>query len=140
MPYWVYGRDATSGAADQMLSDAATPEAAREQATAQGMIVERIEPAPATPDLTSREPPFFRVSRRGVIIALAAACLLVPYIFPPWIEITTASMPIRDDRYVTVVTDVHRVGHLSRNESSNHRYEKDTALLAGECALVLAAA
>ena len=32
MPFWVHGRDATTGEPGQMLSDAATPEAAREQA------------------------------------------------------------------------------------------------------------
>lgn len=47
MPFWIYGKDAKTGRPAEMLSDAATPEAAREQATAQGITAERVEPAGA---------------------------------------------------------------------------------------------
>ena len=45
MPYWVHGRDAETGELiEPMFSEAESEEAARAEATARGMIVERVEP------------------------------------------------------------------------------------------------
>jgi len=45
MPFWVYGRDARSGQrTDPFFSDAADEATARAEASAQGMIVESVEP------------------------------------------------------------------------------------------------
>jgi hypothetical protein len=45
MPFWVYGRDSeTDQPTDPMFSQADTEDAARAEATSQGLIVERVEP------------------------------------------------------------------------------------------------
>ncbi|HEY2783651.1 MAG TPA: hypothetical protein VGJ05_01640 [Fimbriiglobus sp.] len=49
MGFWVYGRDEKSGDPDRMLSDADTPEAAREQAGRQGLVMDWAEPAVMLP-------------------------------------------------------------------------------------------
>jgi hypothetical protein len=44
MAFWVYGRDSQTGAkTDPLYSEAASEEAARAEATAQGMVVESVE-------------------------------------------------------------------------------------------------
>ena len=60
MAFWVYGHDAASGEPGQMLSDAATEEAARQQARDQGLVPDRVEPAPPPsrwPAAAAPEPP-----------------------------------------------------------------------------------
>ena len=45
MPYWIHGRDAETGEpTEPMFSEAQSEEAARAEATAQGMIVEWVKP------------------------------------------------------------------------------------------------
>jgi hypothetical protein len=50
MGFWVSGRDAVSGEPGRLLSDAATADAAREQARAQGLTPETVEPAEPAPE------------------------------------------------------------------------------------------
>ncbi len=90
MAFWVYGRDATSGQPGQMLSDAATAEAAREQAITQGLTPERVEPAPdeleplpPAPNATrwvlaDIDVPFASVLRFVVYVNLATLLIAVP--------------------------------------------------------------
>jgi hypothetical protein len=65
MPYWIYGKDGKTGQPTEMLSDADTPEAAREQATAQGITAERVVPAGAAKPAESLEGPVLDTSWPG---------------------------------------------------------------------------
>lgn len=56
MAFWVTGRDAVSGEAGRMLSDAGTADEAIEQVKAQGLIPDAAEPAVAPADLAPRRP------------------------------------------------------------------------------------
>lgn len=58
MPFWVNGRDSQTGqATDPFFSEAGSEEAAREEATAQGMIVESVERHTETERSPQRAPP-----------------------------------------------------------------------------------
>jgi hypothetical protein len=51
MPYWLYGRDAATGQpAEPFFSATASEEAARAEATAEGLFVEEVEFVPQRPE------------------------------------------------------------------------------------------
>jgi len=85
MAFWVYGRDANTGAPGQMLSDAATPEAAREQAIAQGLTPERVEfqvdpPDPNDPLAPVRLPPATRWVLADIDVPFVSVLRFIVYV------------------------------------------------------------
>lgn len=52
MPYWVYGNDRETGERDSFYSEARDDQAARAEASAQGLFVERVVYADAPPSTT----------------------------------------------------------------------------------------
>lgn len=53
MPFWVYGHDRDTEERDRFFSEAASEDAARAEAVAQGMIVESVSPFNAEPPVES---------------------------------------------------------------------------------------
>ena len=79
MPYWVHGRDATTGEPGSMLSSANSPDGAREQAARQGLIADTIQredhPVPDRVHLNvigPRVPPWLRFKIIGIVLYMAA--------------------------------------------------------------------
>jgi hypothetical protein len=78
MAYWVSGRDATSGEPGRMLSDAATAEAAQEQARKQGLLPETVEPADLASDPSLSRPrrqSSLGQMRIGIGVGLLISCV-----------------------------------------------------------------
>lgn len=82
MAFWVYGRDQETGEQTELYSEAASEDAARAEATEQGLIVERVEAsvAPDQPELPAQPfgqlkrtppPPPLRMTFSGLALGIA---------------------------------------------------------------------
>ena len=85
MAYWVHGRDVKTGKSDSMLSTANTPDGAREQAAAQGLIADTIqlEANPNTEQIPLRlirPPAIFRLRFKWIGLFLFVAGFIVAQI------------------------------------------------------------